>query len=172
MKNNKATGPDQIYNEEIKATFEIMKNFYLKLFNGILDSGIFPDSWAEGLIVPIYKKKGSKDDPNNYRGVTLLSCLGKYFTSILNARFKKVSDNLISNIQAGFREGFSTMDHVFTIVSIINLYKKMGIDLYVAFIDYAKAFDTIWRDGLWYKLVKEGIGGEIFRYPKKYVREE
>ena len=49
------------------------------------------------------------------------------------------------------------MDHVFTIVSMINLYQKMGINLYVAFIDYAKAFDTIWRDGLWYKLVKEGI---------------
>ena len=37
----------------------------------------------------------------------------------------------------------------------------MGINLYVAFIDYAKAFDTIWRDGLWYKLVKEGIGGKF-----------
>ena len=93
--------------------------------------------------------------------MTLLSCLGKYFTSILNTRFKKVSEKLISNIQAGFREGFSTMDHVFTIVSIINLYQKMGINLYVAFIDYAKAFDTIWRDGLWYKLVKEGIGGKF-----------
>ena len=58
LKNNKSSGPDQICNEQIKATFEIMKNFYLKLFNGILDSGIFPDSWAEGLIVPIYKKKG------------------------------------------------------------------------------------------------------------------
>ena len=166
LKNKKASGPDQIYNEEIKALFKIMENFYLKLFNAILDSGIFPDSWAEGLIVPIYKKKGSKGDPNNYRGVTLLSCLGKYFTSILNARFKKVSDKLISNIQAGFREGFSTMDHVFTIVSIINLYKKMGIDLYVAFIDYAKAFDTIWRDGLWYKLVKEGIGGKFLNILK------
>ena len=129
LKNNKSCGPDQICNEQIKATFEIMKNFYLKLFNGILDSGIFPDSWAEGLIVPIYKKKGNKDDPNNYRGITLLSCLGKYFTSILNSRLKKVSNNIISNIQAGFREGFSTMDHVFTIVSIINLYQKMGIDL-------------------------------------------
>ena len=57
LKNNKSSGPDQICNEQIKATFEIMKNFYLKLFNGILDSGIFPDSWAEGLIVPIYKKR-------------------------------------------------------------------------------------------------------------------
>ena len=143
-----------------------MKDVYLKLFNCIFDSGNFPDSWAEGLIVPIYKKKGSKEDPNNYRGVTLLSCLGKYFNSILNARFKKVSEKLISNIQAGFREGFSTMDHVFTIVSIINLYEKMGINLYVAFIDYQKAFDTIWRDGLWFKLVKEGIGGKFLNIIK------
>ena len=112
------------------------------------------------------KKKGNKDDPNNYRGITLLSCLGKYFTSILNSRLKKVSNKIISNIQAGFREGFSTMDHVFTIVSIINLYQKMGIDLCVAFIDYAKAFDTIWRDGLWYKLVREGIGGKFLRIIK------
>ena len=52
-------------------------------------------------------------------------------------------DKLISNIQAGFREGFSTMDHVFALVSIINLYEKMGLNLYVAFIDYQKAFDTI-----------------------------
>ena len=106
LKNNKATGPDQICNEQIKATFETMKNFYLKLFNGIFDSGIFPDSWAEGLIVPIYKKKGNKDDPNNYRGITLLSCLGKYFTSILNSRFEKVSNKLISNIQAGIGKDF------------------------------------------------------------------
>ena len=42
----------------------------------------------------------------------------------------------------------------------------MGIDLYVAFIDYAKAFDTIWRDGLWYKLVKEGIGGKFLNILK------
>ena len=166
LKNNKATGPDQICNEQIKSTFNCMKDVYLKLFNCIFDSGNFPESWAEGLIVPIYKKKGSKEDPNNYRGVTLLSCLGKYFNSILNARFKKVSNKLISQIQAGFREGFSTMDHVFTIVSIINLYEKMGLNLYVAFIDYQKAFDTIWRDGLWFKLVKEGIGGKFLNIIK------
>ena len=68
LKNHKATGPDQICNEAIKASFEGMKDVYLKLFNCIFDSGNFPDSWAEGLIVPIYKKKGAKDDPNNYRG--------------------------------------------------------------------------------------------------------
>ena len=65
LKNNKSTGPDGILNEQIKATFPIMKNIYLKLFNTILDTGCFPETWAEGLIVPIYKKKGSKHNPNN-----------------------------------------------------------------------------------------------------------
>ena len=166
LKNNKATGPDGIKNEEIKATFELMKNFYLKLFNLIFDSGVFPSSWAEGLIVPIYKKKGSKGDPNNYRGITLLSCLGKYFNLILNARFKKISDILISKIQAGFREGFSTMDHIFALQVIINIYKKSGKPLYIAFVDYQKAFDTVWRDGLWFKLIREGINGKFLNIVK------
>ena len=61
LKNNKATGPDGIKNEEIKSSFEMMKGFYLKLFNLIFDSGVFPSSWAEGLIVPIYKKRGARE---------------------------------------------------------------------------------------------------------------
>ena len=79
LKNNKSTGPDGILNEQIKATFPIMKNIYLQLFNVIFDTGCFPETWAQGLIVPIYKKKGSKSDPNNYRGITLISCLAIFF---------------------------------------------------------------------------------------------
>ena len=51
--------------------------------------GSFPEIWALGQIIPIYKKKGSKRDPGNYRGITLLSCLGKFFNIILNNRLKK-----------------------------------------------------------------------------------
>ena len=79
LKNNKATGPDKIMNEEIKGTFREMKDVYLKLFNLIFDSGCYPVAWAEGLIIPIYKKKGSRNDANNYRGITLISCMAKFF---------------------------------------------------------------------------------------------
>lgn len=161
LKNNKSTGPDGILNEQIKATFPIMKNIYLQLFNVIFDTGCFPKTWAQGLIVPIYKKKGNKTDPNNYRGITLISCLAKFFSIILNNRLKIVAKWVISRIQAGFRPGFSTLDHVFTLMCILILYKKYKKNLFIAFIDYQKAFDTIWRAGLWSKLIKEGIGGKF-----------
>ena len=166
LKNNKSAGPDGIVNEQIKATFSRMKDIYLKLFNQILDNGIFPETWAIGLIVPIFKKKGSANDPNSYRGITLISCLAKFFTSVLNNRLKLVADKIISQIQAGFREGYSTMDHVFTLLCIFALFKKAKKTIFLAFIDYQKAFDTIWRAELWRKLMKEGIGGKFLNVIK------
>ena len=86
LKNNKAAGIDRILNEFIKNSIDIIIPFYIKLFNRVLDTGEIPDDWLIGIIIPIYKNKGSRDDANNYRGITLLSCLGKLFTSILNHR--------------------------------------------------------------------------------------
>ena len=71
-------------NEHIKHTYHIMKHVYFKLFNIIFDSGLVPEVWTTGIINPIYINKGDKTKPENYRPITLLSCLGKLFTSVLN----------------------------------------------------------------------------------------
>ena len=163
LKNNKAPGDDCILNEHIKASYNKMKHIYLKLFNIILIAGVFPEIWALGLIVPIFKKKGNKNDPGNYRGITLISCLGKFFNGILNNRLKKVGDLLLLENQAGFRPGYSTCDHAYTLYTIFCLYKRMNKPLFMAFIDYQKAFDTIWRAGLWLKLIKSGINGRFLK---------
>ena len=63
-----------------------MMPVYVNLFNLILDSGAFPSSWLEGIIRPIYKKKRDTSNPENYRPITILSCFGKLFTSVLNLR--------------------------------------------------------------------------------------
>ena len=55
-------------------------------FNVVLDSGIVPTEWCIGVIIPIFKNKGENTNPDNYREITLLSCLGKLFTSVLNNR--------------------------------------------------------------------------------------
>ncbi|ESO87462.1 hypothetical protein LOTGIDRAFT_78850, partial [Lottia gigantea] len=86
LKNNKAYGSDQILNEYIKTTKSVMLPVYVLLFNLILDSGIVPTEWVNGMICPIYKNKGSKADADSYSGITILSCLCKLFTSVLNAR--------------------------------------------------------------------------------------
>ena len=57
LKNNKSSGSDSILNEHIKATINIMASVYTKLFNIIFDSGLVPESWTLGDIIPIYKKQ-------------------------------------------------------------------------------------------------------------------
>ena len=75
LKNGKASGHDKIVNEMLKASNDMMLLAYVKLFNIVLDTGHIPDNWTIGIIKPIFKNKGSKNDTDNYRGITLLSCL-------------------------------------------------------------------------------------------------
>ena len=135
------------------------------MFNLVLKSGVVPSDWCSGIIYPLYKNKGSPSDPNNYRGITLLSVIGKLFTSCLNHRLSIYVENvgLLGEEQAGFRENYSTTDHIFTLHSIIQLYLKNSKRLYCAFIDYAKAFDTINRTSLWSKLIASEINGNVIR---------
>ena len=62
------------------------------LFNIVLSSGHVPDERSIGYIIPLYKNKGETRNPDNYRGKTLLSCIGKLFTSVLNYRLNKYLD--------------------------------------------------------------------------------
>ena len=164
LNNNKAEGIDFIKNEYLKNCPQSVIELAVRLFNLILKTGIVPQEWCIGLIVPIFKKKGSPDDPNNYRGITLLSVLGKLFTSCINVRLGNYLDarGIIGEEQAGFREGYSTTDHIFVLNELINLYLEKKKRLYCCFIDYQKAFDTINRTALWGKLLKNEINGKIF----------
>ena len=80
---NKSPGIDNILNEVIKIGKDAIKGHLVNLFNQILDTGKYPVLWSFGLIVPIHKKD-DRSKVENYRGITLLSALGKLFTSILN----------------------------------------------------------------------------------------
>ena len=121
--------------------FDKMKQIYVELFNRILNEGQIPESWTIGMIVPIYKNKGDKGDFNNYRGITLLSCLGKLFASVINNRLNKFAEEtkLINENQTGFRKDYSTLDHVFLLKSFIDIFVTNEIQkLYCAFVDYKK----------------------------------
>ena len=124
LKNNKSEGLDFVKNEYIKNCPPSVVELIVKLFNLILRTGHVPHDWSIGLIVPIFKKKGSPSDPSNYRGITLLSCLGKLFTMCINVRLTKFTSDrkIIGEEQAAFREGYSTMDHAFVLNELINIY--------------------------------------------------
>ena len=137
---------------------------YLKLFNLVLNTGYTPEKLSLGIIQPIYKNKGDPNNPDSYRGITLVSCLGKVYTAILNERLNSFSDaiELITKSQAGFRKGYSTLDNIFCLYSLIQIYLMSGRKLFCTFVDFKKAFDTIWRVGLWQKLIASNITGKIF----------
>ena len=75
----------------------------VKFFNVLFDRGIYPDSWTESIIDPLFKK-GNQNDPNNYRGMSLCDISSKLYSSIINSRLQEWIEvnNLTGECQAGF----------------------------------------------------------------------
>ena len=157
LKNRKSSGLDEIPAEFLKVSETSITPFLVLFFNHLYENGIFPKEWTKSIIVPLLKK-GDPSCPGNYRGVSLLSIVSKVFTHVINKRFYKwaETENKIPEEQAGFRKKYSTIDHIFTLTSMINkcLYSNKRRKLYIAFVDYEKAFDLVDRDRLWTILEK------------------
>ena len=164
LKNNKAPGIDHIINEYIKHTSTRMIHIYVDIFNIILNTGKIPTNWSKGIIIPIYKNKGDPKEPINYRPITLLSCIGKLFTCTLNNRLNNflTENKILNENQAGFRKHYSTTDHIFTLNAIIEILRHHKKKLFCAYIDFSKAFDSVWRLGMWRKLLNSNIKGTFF----------
>ena len=165
LKSRKAPGLDRINNEMLKCSYLIIPQLYLKLFNLILSSSHFPDIWCSDLITPIYKV-GNRCDPGNYRGICVSSCLGKLFCSILNARLLNFcqENNILHPSQIGFQPGFRTSDHIFSLKTIIDdqIGNKKNGKLFTCFVDFKKAFDSVWHSGLLYRLLQYNVGGKFY----------
>ena len=164
LKSGKACGLDGILADMLKAGGREVIVFLTKLFNCIFDLGYYPEEWAKAIIIPIYKK-GNTDLVDNYRGVSLLSIVSKCYTSILNQRlYNWLEDNeKIVEAQAGFRKNHSTTDHIFTLYAIAQkCLSKKGKKLYVAFVDFKKAFDSVRHNKLLDAIYKEGVKGKLF----------
>jgi hypothetical protein len=165
MKLGKACGIDDVVNEFLKFCNEPVLALLTRWFNIVLESGTVPEDWCTGIISPIYKKKGPRNCPDNYRGITLLSCVGKLFTAVLNKRLTSFieQEKLIGPEQAGFRAMHSTMDHAFALRCILTFYLSNQRRVYAAFLDYRKAFDLVDRPSLWYKIINMGLNGKLLK---------
>ena len=142
---------------------DLIMPYILRFFNRIYNNGEFPDIWSKFIIIPIHKK-GSKNNPDNYRGIALLEILSKIYISILNKRltFYVNAYDKLSEAQAGFRAGYSTIDNAFILQAIISRYLgQKGRKFYVAFIDFRKAFDSVHRNILFETLYNNGIKGKL-----------
>ncbi|XP_049855299.1 uncharacterized protein LOC126335870 [Schistocerca gregaria] len=81
MKNNKACGPDNIYNENLKTTLAVLVIPFIALLTESLKQGTVPDYWKHSKVIMLYKRKGNTADPDAYRGISLEEILFKILTT-------------------------------------------------------------------------------------------
>ena len=167
LSNGKSAGADRVFPGFNKYAPRCLVELFTDFFNSNLASGTVPNDWSLSIICPIYKK-GPPLDPNNYRGISLINCIGKIFASIITARLQEYLENncSIGPEQAGFRKGFGCEDHILLLSKIVSIYLNQKKRLYVALIYYEKAFDLVDRSLLWQKLVAHNINGKILRILK------
>ena len=112
--------------------------------------------------MPLFKE-GDECDVGNYRGITLSSHIGKVFCSIMKERLCRAVDGVvIGEAQGSFRKNRQTVDHLF-VVSVVQLRRIEGKKTWMAFLDLKKAYDSVWREGLWEKLKTYGVGDKFLR---------
>ncbi len=173
LKNGKAVGLDGLFNEMFKYGGDKVTEYLWKVYQQVFESEEFPEVWSKGMIFPLFK--GGPDeyklDPNKYRGITLLSIVGKIYTVVLNNRLSDwaESNGIFVDEQAGFRKERSTVDQLFILFETIRSRRPKAT--YVAFLDIAKAYDKVYRNGVWYKLWKLGIRGKMWRVLKNIYRK-
>ena len=165
LKGKASTGKDNISGNLLKhGQNEILPALKI-IFNTIFTNVSYPKIWAEKYLIPILKK-GDNSDPHNYRGIAVGSSLSKLYSLILLNRLEKrlQTEKLLSPHQIGFIKGHRTADHIFVLSSIVNkIVKKERKNLYVAFIDFQKAYDTINRNLLFLKLQQWNINGLFYK---------
>ncbi|CAH2104737.1 unnamed protein product [Euphydryas editha] len=156
LKSNKSPGPDGIPNEALKLGQTLLTPTITTLFNTIIKEERVPEQWTKSNIILLYKK-GDPNDIGNYRPISLLPSLYKLFSQCILSRISTKIDKNQPVEQAGFRKGFSTVDHIQTLESVIEKYKELQRPLYLAFIDYQKAFDSISHNSIWEALKVNNI---------------
>ena len=119
---------------------------------------LFPPVWAKG-ITSLLLKEGDEEDPNNYRAITVADALSKVMTIMMNERLvdKLEQEGTISYQQIAFQKKSRPADHLFVLKNIFDHYTSHGRKVYTCFVDFQKAYDNVWRSGMYYKLIKYGV---------------
>ena len=153
-----------VMNEMIKVGERPLINVLIKLFNKVLTCGIYPMEWGEGIITSIFKG-GCVDETNNYRGITITSCLGKLFNSIMNCRLDSFTkeNRLGCKEQIAYEKGARTTDHIFVLQTLTQKYLSVNKKIFACFVDMKEAFDSVLHNAILYKLFKANINGNFLK---------
>ena len=172
MNSNKTPGPDNFHPKILKNVVDEICGPLTSIFNKSLQEGKVPEDWKLANVTPIFKK-GSRDQPGNYRPISLTSVLGKILESLIRDKITEFleNNNLISNTQHGFRSRKSCLTNLIEFYD--NLFKAndniRSID--IIYLDFQKAFDKVPHSKLLAKIKSLGIDGNIHRWISCWLNE-
>ena len=156
LKCGKAPGSDGIPPEVIKRAQSTLLRPLHELLIMCWKEGQFPQTMRDAQIITLFKNKGDRSDCINYRGISLLSFVGKVFARVFLPRLQTLADRVYPETQCGFRAGRSTINMIFSLKQIKEKCQEQRQPLYIAFVDLTKAFDLVSRSGLFALLEKIG----------------
>lgn len=163
LKDNKSPGSDNIPAELLKqGGYLCTRTLHHYITKAWADESI-PQQWRDASIVTIYKSKGDRAICDNHRGISLLAVAGKVLAKVMLQRLiNNITESMLPESQCGFRKNRSTVGMVFTTRQLQEKCREQHKDLFMAFVDLSKAFDTVQRDLLWEVLLRFGC-------PTKFV---
>lgn len=166
----KSTGHDGIGAKIIKLCPEIFATNLCKIFNKSIDNGEYPSDMKIARVIALFKK-GNKNDPNNYRPISLLSCFNKIFERLICKQLLSFLEkyNILVKYQFGFRQHHSTILALTEITDHIRCLLDNGNYVLGLFVDLSKAFDTVDHKILLYKLAHYGIRGHANNFFESYL---
>ncbi|XP_049807436.1 uncharacterized protein LOC126249792, partial [Schistocerca nitens] len=142
MADNKTSRHDEIPAELFKATGKDAVKVLHSICQKIWITQQWPEDWKRSVFIPISKRKSSKEC-SDYRTIALISHASKVMLKILQNRLRQYLDRELPEEQAGFRKGRGTRDQIANIRWIMEKAREFQKDVYLCFIDYAKAFDCV-----------------------------
>ncbi|KAE9412879.1 hypothetical protein Angca_009401, partial [Angiostrongylus cantonensis] len=160
VKNRTAPGPDRIRSEQLKNLPPVLVSTLARLFTRHLSEFKVPTQWKTFKTVLLFKKLPKE---RNYSPICLLSVFYKLFTRVILNRIDRTLDEGQLCEQAGFRKGFSAMNHNHTITRFIGVSREYKRPLYLTFIDLEKAFDSIEIEAVMEALGSQGV-------PTQYIK--
>ena len=160
LKRNKSPGADNIRAELIQGGGESTTKILHKLCNEILRTKKWPSQWTESVLVVIPKKANSRKC-SDHRTISLISHASKVMLKIIQKRITPRIEEVLSESQAGFRRGRSTIQQITTLRILNEKARDTGGVIFHNFIDFRKAFDRVWHEALWNTMGKYNIGKGI-----------
>ncbi len=151
---NSSPGSDNVHNRMLKNYTKLLVKILVQIFNAIILMGYIPKAWKNANIILLLKPKKDKKKPSSYRPISLLSCLGKLLEKIIKKRISDDLDkrNILPKHQAGFRTGRNTMYNIVRLERYAREQILQRRHSAVIFFDIKAAFDSVWFEGLIYKL--------------------